>query len=111
MMEMTTVIGLVAAVCTTASFLPQVFQILRTGNVDGISLQMYSIFTFGVSMWLIYGAIVRDLPMLLANLVTLILASLVLGLTLYKRSRQRKTAARQAAIEQADNVVPLVQAA
>ncbi len=90
-MDTTTLIGLTAACCTTASFIPQVIQILRTGNVDGISLMMYSIFTFGVAMWLTYGIIVEDLPMLLANLITLILALAVLVLTLYKR-KKKKTA-------------------
>jgi MtN3 and saliva related transmembrane protein len=81
-MEQTTLIGLIAAFCTTAAF------IIRTGNVDGISLHMYSIFTFGVSMWLIYGLIVQDLPMILANLITFILAASVLGLTIYKRLKK-----------------------
>ncbi|WP_261844140.1 SemiSWEET family sugar transporter [Aliamphritea ceti] len=88
-MDNTTIIGLTAAFCTTASFIPQVIQILRTGNVDGISLLMYSIFTFGVAMWLTYGIIVEDLPMLLANLITLILALSVLILTLYKRQQKK----------------------
>ncbi|MGB0662949.1 MAG: SemiSWEET family sugar transporter [Pontibacterium sp.] len=89
-MENTTLIGLFAAVLTTSAFVPQVLQILRTGNVDGISLQMYSIFTVGVALWLTYGIIVKDVPMLLANLVTFILASIVLGLTVYKRFQQAK---------------------
>lgn len=84
-MEHTTIIGLLAAFSTTAAFIPQVVQILRTGNVDGISILMYSIFTTGVALWLTYGIIVNDLPMLLANSVTLILAISVLFLTIYKR--------------------------
>jgi len=91
-LEPITLIGLLAAFCTTASFIPQVLQILRTGNVDGISLQMYSIFTFGVAMWLLYGIIVQDLPMILANLITLILAAMVLILTLRKRLQQKQKA-------------------
>ncbi|MBV1788035.1 SemiSWEET transporter [Marinobacterium sp. D7] len=106
-METTTFIGMLAAACTTISFLPQVIQILRTGNVDGISLQMYSIFTFGVTMWLIYGIAIQNLPMLLANLVTLILASMVLGLTVYKRHQQRRQAALEATIDQTSSAVIL----
>ncbi|NVK43430.1 MAG: SemiSWEET transporter [Oceanospirillaceae bacterium] len=89
MIEITTLIGLTAAFCTTAAFVPQVLRILRTGNVDGISLTMYSIFTLGVSLWLGYGIIIGDLPMILANLVTLLLAASVLLLTLRKRLRAR----------------------
>jgi len=88
-MDPITVIGLIAAFCTTTAFVPQVVQILRTGNVDGISLQMYAIFTLGVAMWLTYGLIMNDLPMILANLVTLVLASMVLALTLKKRMKQK----------------------
>lgn len=50
-----------------------------TGNVDGVSLQMYTILTLGVALWLTYGIIMEDLPMLLANMVTLVLALMVRG--------------------------------
>lgn len=84
-MEPTTLIGLFAACSTTAAFIPQVVQILKTRNVDGISLGMYSIFTLGVALWLVYAAIIGDLPMLLANLVTLVLSGAVLTLTIRSR--------------------------
>ncbi|MEH6577833.1 MAG: SemiSWEET transporter [Amphritea sp.] len=84
-MDPITLIGLLAALCTTSAFVPQVIHILRTGNVDGISLAMYSIFTFGVLCWLTYGIFMKDLPMILANIVTLALAMTVLVLTLHKR--------------------------
>nr|WP_067298250.1 SemiSWEET transporter [Marinobacterium profundum] len=90
-MDNTTLIGMIAAVCTTAAFVPQVLQILKSGNVDGISVAMYSILTFGVAMWLIYGIILQDLPMFLANLVTFLLSSSVLTLTLRKRYQNRRS--------------------
>ncbi len=89
-MDNTTLIGMVAAVCTTTAFVPQVLQILKSGNVDGISVAMYSTFTFGVAMWLIYGIVLQDLPMFLANLVTFLLSSSVLALTLRKRWQNRR---------------------
>lgn len=92
-MEPVTLIGLLAACCTTVAFIPQVIQILRTGNVDGISLMMYSVFTCGVTCWLIYGLALEDLPMILANTITLILAGMVLILTILKR-RKKKVIAR-----------------
>ncbi len=111
-METTTLIGLIAAFCTTAAFVPQVIQIIRTGNVDGISLQMYAIFTFGVAMWLTYGIIMQDLPMMLANLVTLILAAMVLGLTLRKRLKHKRAPGAQAPVAQAPEAqAPVAQAA
>lgn len=90
MMDNFTLIGLMAATCTTLSFVPQVVHILRTGNVEGISLMMYSVFTVGVALWLTYGLLLGDLPVILANLVTLVLASTVLVLTLIKRYRIKR---------------------
>lgn len=89
-MEPITVVGMIAAFCTTSAFIPQVVQILRTGNVDGISLQMYSIFTVGVALWLGYGVFLQSTPIILANTVTLALAVSVLGLTIRKRRQNRR---------------------
>lgn len=91
-MEPITVVGMIAAFCTTSAFIPQVVQILRTGNVDGISLQMYSIFTLGVALWLGYGVFLQKAPIIISNSITLALAVSVLGLTLTKRRQNRKHA-------------------
>ncbi|MCR9268985.1 MAG: SemiSWEET transporter [Hyphomonadaceae bacterium] len=77
---MTDLIGLVAAMLTTISFLPQTLLVLRTGRTDGISLCMYALFTTGVAGWLLYGVLVGSLPIILANAVTLALAATILGL-------------------------------
>lgn len=80
-----TYIGLVAAFCTTVAFFPQVWQVFKTGNVDGISIPMYSIFTVGVAFWLLYGVVLKDPPMIIANVITLVLAGTVLLLVVKKR--------------------------
>lgn len=77
-MNLTTVIGALAAIGTTVSFIPQVVQIIKTKNTDGISLGMYIIFTAGISMWLIYGILLVDWPIIAANVVTLMLALSIL---------------------------------
>nr|ART39021.1 H104 [uncultured bacterium] len=77
---MTTAIGLLAALLTTAAFLPQVLHTLATRDTRGISLRMYVIFVAGVLLWLIYGLLMRDLPLILANGVTLLLAGVILYL-------------------------------
>ena len=77
---MTEFIGLVAAMLTTVSFLPQTLLVLRTGRTDGISLWMYALFTTGVAGWLIYGLMVGSLPVILANAITLALAATILML-------------------------------
>jgi MtN3 and saliva related transmembrane protein len=79
---MTTAIGLLAALLTTAAFLPQVLHTLATRDTRGISLRMYVIFVAGVLLWLIYGVLTGDLPLILANGVTLLLAGAILVLKL-----------------------------
>lgn len=70
--------GTLAACCTTIAFLPQVIQVWRTKSVKDISLGMYCIFTFGISMWLIYGIGIGSLQITIANAITLILAVSIL---------------------------------
>ncbi len=78
MENLTTVIGLLAAAGTTLSFLPQALKIIKTKNTESISLSMYILFVTGVFLWLIYGILKQDIPLLIANGITLILASLIL---------------------------------
>ena len=78
----TTLIGCIAAICTTLAFLPQVLLTLKTRDTSGISLVMYSIFSFGILLWLIYGILLVAWPIILANFVTLGLAVTVLSLKL-----------------------------
>nr|ART41094.1 L792 [uncultured bacterium] len=79
---MTTAIGLLAALLTTAAFLPQVLHTLATRDTRGISLRMYVIFVAGVLLWLIYGLLTGALPLILANAITLLLAGAILYLKL-----------------------------
>jgi len=72
-------IGYIAATLTTASFVPQALLTLRTRNVAGISLAMYSVFTLGVSLWLLYGISLGEWPIIIANALTVALAALILG--------------------------------
>ncbi|HEX7367906.1 MAG TPA: SemiSWEET transporter [Pelobium sp.] len=73
-----TTIGLIAAFCTTVSFVPQAIKIIKTKNTQSISLWMYVLFTTGVALWLIYGAFIQDIPVMVANGVTLIFAGSIL---------------------------------
>jgi len=68
------VIGLIAAVLTTASFLPQVFKTYKTKDTSGLSLTMYIVFFIGVVLWSIYGIYIHSLSVILANSITAILA-------------------------------------
>lgn len=75
-------IGYLAAALTTCSFLPQALHTFRTRDVSGISLGMYSVFTVGIALWLVYGLLLGAWPIVVANAVTLALAGAILGMKL-----------------------------
>ena len=86
-MQVTDLIGFVAAALTTASFVPQAIHTFRTKDVSGISLGMYGAFTAGVALWLLYGWLLDAWPIVIANLVTLTLAASILWMKLrYRRT-------------------------
>jgi MtN3 and saliva related transmembrane protein len=72
--DMQTIVGYLGATCTTAAFLPQVWHSYRTRDLSGISLPMYCIFTTGVALWLLYGLMTIDWPIIIANAITFCLA-------------------------------------
>lgn len=81
-MNIPRIIGLAAAALTTISFIPQVWRSLHTRDTRSLSLGMYVVFTLGIALWLIYGLLIGDLPVMLANAITLLLAAIVLILKL-----------------------------
>ena len=74
----TELIGTLAAIATTTSFIPQVWQVWRTKHTKDISLGMYAIFTLGVALWLVYGLLLGAWPIIIANSITVLLACAVL---------------------------------
>ena len=72
------VIGSLAACLTTASFVPQAWMSFKTRDVSGVSLGMYSVFTAGVALWLVYGLLLGAWPIVVANTITLLLALAIL---------------------------------
>jgi MtN3 and saliva related transmembrane protein len=74
------IFGYIAAILTTLSFLPQTVKTIKEKNTEGISLLMYSMFTVGVFLWLLYGIYMRDLPIIASNGVTFALALTILVL-------------------------------
>jgi len=90
-MSLTDLLGYAAAILTTASFMPQAWLTFRTRDVSGISLAMYSVFTLGISLWLLYGLLLQAWPIVIANAVTLALSLSILTMKLRLSGR---TAAR-----------------
>jgi MtN3 and saliva related transmembrane protein len=78
--EISNLIGYPAAFLTTVAFVPQAWKSWRTRDLSGISLPMYALFTAGVALWLVYGALIGSMPVIVANSMTLLLAALVLRL-------------------------------
>jgi MtN3 and saliva related transmembrane protein len=80
-------VGLMAAVCTTVSFIPQLIRVWRLRSAREISLTMFLVFSLGVSLWLLYGILIHSVPVMLANGATL---SLSLGILALKLRFDRK---------------------
>ena len=77
-----TLIGLLAATLTTGSFLPQVIRAWRTRSTRDVSAWMFVLLVTGNALWLVYGTLIGDLPLVIANLVTLGLVGIILALKL-----------------------------
>jgi MtN3 and saliva related transmembrane protein len=85
--NVTDLVGALAACLTTLSFLPQAWLTFKTRDVRGVSLGMYSVFAIGVTLWLAYGLLLRAWPIVIANAVTLALALAILAMKLrYRRN-------------------------
>ena len=77
-MNIITITGFAAAILTTASFLPQAIKTISTKDTSGISLFMYSLFASGTLLWFLFGLFSGNMPVMIANVVTLLFASIIL---------------------------------
>ncbi len=80
-----TLLGMIAGAMTTIAFLPQLFKVWRSKSAKDISMTWLVIFSSGVFLWLIYGLLLGQLPIVLANAVTLSLTGVILGFKLKYR--------------------------
>ncbi len=71
-------LGFIAAILGAISFLPQVIKIQRSRSVKDISSLMYIIYGISILLWLAYGLIIKSTPLILAEIFTLMLVSLIL---------------------------------
>jgi MtN3 and saliva related transmembrane protein len=77
-MSATTVLGLAAAFFSTFAFLPQLVKTWTTRSTRDISLAMFAVLVTGIVLWLAYGIIKSDLPLIAANATTLAFAGTIL---------------------------------
>ena len=75
---MITIIGFVAAILTTSAFIPQALKTIKTKDTSGISLLMYILFTIGIFGWFIYGLLITDYALILANGIASVFSSTIL---------------------------------
>ena len=85
MMGMTDAIGFLAGALTTIAFVPQALKMYTTKSGKDVSARMLTIFSAGVILWLIYGIMIESVPMILANVATLILSGTIIALKIRYR--------------------------
>lgn len=84
------IVGYVAGFCTAVAQFPQAYKVIRTGETHSISLGMYVIMTFGIFFWFLYGLLIPDLPMIMANFISLIPSLYILYITIRNLNRKNK---------------------
>jgi MtN3 and saliva related transmembrane protein len=89
MVSLTTIIGFVAACCTTASYFPQLRKCWATGTAEDLSFKMLVTLAAGIALWVVYGMLQGDWVIILANTVSL---ALLFGILFFKVREMRRTA-------------------
>jgi MtN3 and saliva related transmembrane protein len=83
-------LGGLAGISTTFSFLPQVIKVIRTLSVSGISVMIYVVLCLGLALCIVYGIFLNSIPIILANALTLPLASVILFLKVFWGGNKRR---------------------
>lgn len=84
------IVGTVAGICSTSSFVPQVIKAWRTSDTEAISKRMYVVTVSAFTLWTIYGVLIESLPIIAFNLASLALSGTVLVLKLRNLRRARR---------------------
>ncbi|MEL6223886.1 MAG: SemiSWEET transporter [Cyanobacteria bacterium J06626_14] len=100
-MNLVTALGLVAGTLTTAAYLPQLIKTWRSKSAGDISWSMLITLCLGIVLWLVYGVYVHDIPVILANIVTLLLTSFILILKIRYRTPVQSLAIPQSSVTDA----------
>lgn len=92
-MDTATLVGACAAVCSTTSFVPQAWKVIRTRDTAAISKRMYFVTVLGFSLWLAYGLLLGQWPLILTNGICLVLSAFILLMKLLPQRRKEAVAA------------------
>ncbi|GIZ09885.1 SemiSWEET family sugar transporter [Flavobacterium sp. UMI-01] len=82
-MNIIDILGFIAGVCVTISVVPQIVKVWKTKKVKDISLLTFSILTFGIALWVVYGILKSDLPIIITNAISLFLNSIMIYFIIY----------------------------
>jgi MtN3 and saliva related transmembrane protein len=92
MLTLETLVGFVAAFCTTISYIPQVWKCWQTGSSGDLSLKMLLTLATGIGLWVLYGVLKGDLVIILANSVSLLFLGTLVVFKLKETSREKQVA-------------------
>jgi MtN3 and saliva related transmembrane protein len=91
-MSLVTLIGALAALCSTASFVPQAWKIIRTRDTSALSARMYAVTVTGFSLWLAYGIMLGEWPLIVTNAVCLALSAFILAMRILPQRKKEAVA-------------------
>jgi len=86
--DYTTTLGIIAGILTTIAYLPQLLKTWKSKSANYLSWSMLIVLCIGIILWLIYGFSVQDIPIIAANVVTLLLAAIILILKIRYRKQE-----------------------
>jgi MtN3 and saliva related transmembrane protein len=91
-MTLVAIIGSLAAICSTVSFVPQAWKIIRTRDTSGLSARMYAVTVAGFSLWLAYGIMLGEWPLIVTNAICLALAAFILAMRILPQRKKEAVA-------------------
>lgn len=91
-MSIITIIGSIAAICSTISFAPQAWKIIKSRHTADISLAMYAVTVCGFALWTIYGVLLGEWPLIVTNSICFLLAGFILVMKILPRPQKNKVA-------------------
>ena len=91
-MDAASIVGTLATICSTTSFVPQAWKVVRTRDTSAISKRMYAITVTGFSLWLAYGLLLGQWPLIVTNAACLALSGFILAMKLLPRRHREAVA-------------------
>jgi MtN3 and saliva related transmembrane protein len=91
-MTLTTIIGSIAAILSVTSFAPQAWRIIRTREIDGLSVKTYILTSLGFSLWTTYGVLQSEWPIIVPNALCLMFALFILAMLILPRHKREQVA-------------------